>query len=80
MCAPAAASWTTSPWRALGFAVEEPHRFRYAHAPDPDGKSFSVVGVGDLDCDGTAVTYELRGDTSNGKITTKIVEPPPNSD
>jgi type II secretory pathway pseudopilin PulG len=52
-------SWETPAWQALDFSIDRPHRFQYSY--ESDGKTFTARAVGDLDCDGDAVTYELRG-------------------
>ncbi|HEU0031253.1 MAG TPA: DUF4190 domain-containing protein [Kofleriaceae bacterium] len=54
-----AAAWTTPAWRELDFDPYEPHRFRYSY--ESDGTTFTARAVGDLDCDGNEVTYEIRG-------------------
>jgi len=51
--------------------------------PDPlvhDGQSFVAKAVGDLDCDGTFITYELTGMVRNGSLSTTLIEPAPNAD
>lgn len=67
-------------WKALDFQVDEPTLFQYSYSASPDGQSFIAKAVGDLDCDGTFVTYELRGTARNGNPTLTLIEPPPNSD
>jgi type II secretory pathway pseudopilin PulG len=52
-------SWQIPAWRELDFSIVEPHRFQYSY--ESDGKTFTGRAVGDLDCDGSAVTYEIRG-------------------
>jgi hypothetical protein len=60
-CAPDAKAWTAGPWSALDFAVDEPHRFRYAYEGSADGTTFTATAVGDLDCSGAPITYKLSG-------------------
>ena len=69
------ASWTDPVWQALDFRIDDPHLYQYTYKSD--GAAFTATAIGDLDCDGTTITYELRGD-ANG--TTALIEPPPNSD
>jgi type II secretory pathway pseudopilin PulG len=52
-------SWEPFAWQQLDFSIEKPHRFQYSY--ESDGKTFTARAVGDTDCDGSAVTYELRG-------------------
>jgi type II secretory pathway pseudopilin PulG len=52
-------SWEPFAWQQLDFSIDRPHRFQYSY--ESDGKTFTARAVGDVDCDGSAVTYELRG-------------------
>ena len=79
-CGPDPSRWSTPGWRALDFEMTEPHFFRYSYTPSADGSSFTATAVGDLDCDGVAITYTLRGSAVNGEPRVELVEPPPNSD
>lgn len=77
-CAPTQ-EWASSPvWKALEFQIDEPTLFRYSYESS-DGKTAVATAVGDLDCDGTEVTYKLEL-TSEGGPSEKLIEPPPNSD
>lgn len=67
-------------WRALDFEIDEPTLFQYSYSASPDGQSFVAKAVGDLDCDGTFITYELRGTAVNGNPATQLIEPPPGAD
>ncbi len=79
-CGPTPASWSTPAWRALDFELSEPHFFRYSYMPSADGSSFTATAVGDLDCDGVAITYTLSGSVESGTPKLKLTAPPPNSD
>ncbi len=70
--------WQQEIWKKLDFALTEPSFFQYGY--HSDGKTFTAIAVGDLDCDGIAVTYTMTGTSDNGNITTSVVAPPPNSD
>ncbi|HEY5922209.1 MAG TPA: hypothetical protein VIV11_11085 [Kofleriaceae bacterium] len=72
------AAWQHPIWQALDFSIDEPHFYRYSY--ESDGKTFTVKAVGDLDCDGTAVEYVMQGTTDAQGVTTKLVEPAPNTD
>jgi type II secretory pathway pseudopilin PulG len=67
-------------WQALDFQIDEPTLYQYSYSASPDGTSFIAKAVGDLDCDGTFITYELRGTTANGYPSVTLIEPPPNAD
>ena len=77
---PVTVAWTTDAvWRALDFQIDEPNLFRYTY--ESDGKTATATAVGDLDCDGTPITYTLvatADPSGNPEIT--ITEPAPNSD
>jgi hypothetical protein len=60
-------------WDRLDFEVVEDHYFRYSY--EGDGETFVARAVGDLDCDGTEVTYELRGMAVGGEPTFTLTEP-----
>jgi hypothetical protein len=67
-------------WKALDFQIDEPTLFQYSYEASPDGQSFVARAVGDLDCDTTFITYELRGTAANGNPSLTLIEPPPNAD
>jgi type II secretory pathway pseudopilin PulG len=48
-------------WSDIGFAPPEPLYYSYEYVPDADGRGFVVRAYGDLDGDGMASTFELRG-------------------
>ena len=72
------ADWSDPVWQALDFQIDHPTLFQYSYASD--GTSFNATAVGDLDCDGTFITYTLSGTAENGNVQVKLTEPPPNSD
>jgi hypothetical protein len=61
-------SWQIPAWQAIDFSIDEPHYFQYSY--ESDGKTFTARAVGDLDCDGSTVTYELRGVSSDSGAAT----------
>lgn len=54
-----AQSWQVPAWQQLDFEIDRPHYFRYSY--ESDGKTFTAQAVGDLDCDGDTITYEISG-------------------
>lgn len=60
-CQPDAALWTGPTWTALQFSIDDPHYYSYQYEPAPDGQSFTVRALGDLDCDGVYATFEMYG-------------------
>jgi prepilin-type N-terminal cleavage/methylation domain-containing protein len=79
-CAVVAGDWSTPEWRALDFSLDKEFYFQYSYTPAGGGATFQATAVGDMDCDGTSVTYLNDGVAVSGTPTTKITEPPPNSD
>lgn len=67
-CDPDPRTWAAPGWRALAFSIDGPYRYTYEYAPDPSGTSAVVRAVGDLDCDGTSGTYELRLTVDGTKV------------
>ncbi len=77
-CVSTPADWATPLWTQLGFSIDEPNLFQYSYTSD--GTTFTAEAVGDLDCDGTMITYRLEGSAPNGNPQVRLTEPPPNSD
>jgi type II secretory pathway pseudopilin PulG len=77
-CVSTPADWATPVWQALDFQLEQPSLFQYSYASD--GATFTATAVGDLDCDGTMITYTLNGTADQGNPHLTLTEPPPNSD
>lgn len=57
----------------LGYGAEHQSYFQLAY--QSDGAKLTVKAVGDLDCDGTTITYTLEGSAQSGELRYKIVEP-----
>lgn len=74
-CVTGAADWQRDAWQALDFEIDEPSLYQYSY--ESDGRTFTARAVGDLDCDGTSATYELRGTSENGTPKTELILPPP---
>lgn len=70
-------AWTKDPvWSGLEFQIDEPTRFTYSYE-STDGKSAIARAIGDLDCDGTAITYTLTMTAdASGNPSMQISEPP----
>jgi type IV pilus assembly protein PilA len=64
-------------WAALDFEIDEPNLFSYHYT---GGSSALATAVGDLDCDGTKITYRLDLVNNQGNVQATITEPPPNAD
>lgn len=77
-CDPAGAAWQDKAWSALDFSIDEPTLFQYRY--HSDGKTLEAEAIGDLDCDGIAITYKLQVSAEQGNPTAVIQAPPPNSD
>ncbi|MFN0248313.1 MAG: hypothetical protein ACKV2T_15585 [Kofleriaceae bacterium] len=64
----------------MGFSMEGPHAFRYEYE-STDGKSFVARARGDRDCDGTEITFTLRGTVdASGNVATTMSAPDPKTD
>jgi prepilin-type N-terminal cleavage/methylation domain-containing protein len=66
-------------WAALDFQIDEPNLFQYAYASSALTAA-TAQAEGDLDCDGTSITYILSLTAPGGNAAATITEPPPNSD
>jgi len=70
--------WNQGAWAVLRFMPTEPALYRFSY--HSDGKTAEVDAVGDMDCDGTMITYRLKMDATSGKPEARIEAPPPNTD
>jgi hypothetical protein len=70
--------WAAGPWHTLRFHPDEPKLFQYSYTSD--GKTAEIDAIGDLDCDGTAITYRLKATSDHGMPHLDVEEPAPNSD
>lgn len=77
-CETTAADWAVPAWQELEFMIPEPHLFRYSF--ESDGTKAVALAVGDLDCDGTEITYKLEATLLGNGVQVTITEPPANSD
>lgn len=73
------AGWTTDPiWSALSFEIVEPNLFSY-HFTSTTPSTAQGLAVGDLDCDGVTITYQLNLNATQEPSAT-YVEPSPSAD
>lgn len=74
-CPPNPADWADNPvWSLLDFDVSDPAYFQYSYESN-DGKSAVARAVGDLDCDGTTVTFEMRCEAPDGNVVCTLTKP-----
>jgi hypothetical protein len=59
-CAVDATEWQSPGWAALGFTIDDPHRYAYAYTLVDGGKAVVLRATGDLDCNGKPGVYEVR--------------------
>jgi prepilin-type N-terminal cleavage/methylation domain-containing protein len=72
-------AWSQDPiWSALSFEVVEPNLFSY-HFTSTTPASAQGLAVGDLDCDGVTITYQLNLNATQEPSAT-YVEPSPAAD
>ncbi|MBV8757307.1 MAG: prepilin-type N-terminal cleavage/methylation domain-containing protein [Deltaproteobacteria bacterium] len=67
-----------SVWLDLGFQVDEPNMFSY-HFTSNSLTQAQGLAVGDMDCDGTKITYILNLNAAQEPAATYI-QPPPSAD
>jgi prepilin-type N-terminal cleavage/methylation domain-containing protein len=60
-------------WKALDFEIDEPSLFFYTYTGGTT--TFTAKAQGDLDCDGTPITYTLTGTAVNGNPAISLSEP-----
>ena len=70
-------TWDTNGWAPLNFALTEPHYFSYsfkAGSGTGTAATYTARAFGDLDCDTTVSTFELRGSV-DGEGSVKVQGP-----
>ena len=67
-CQPDPATWAAPGWKELEFSIDDPYRYAYEYAPDPNGQGATVRAIGNLDCDSAFSTYELRLTVNGTKL------------
>ena len=65
-------------WKQLDFQIDEPSLFYYDYTGT--ATAFTAKATGDLDCDGTEITYTLAGTATNGQPAYTLTEPPSSAD
>jgi type II secretory pathway pseudopilin PulG len=75
----ATTAWTSDPiWLGLGFEIGEPNLFSY-HWTSTTSSVAQALAVGDLDCNGTKITYQLNLNAAQEPAAT-YVEPAASAD
>ncbi len=78
-CAADSTAFTSKPaWQALDFEIDEDTLFYYTYAGT--NTDYTAKAIGDLDCDGTEITYVLSGTAVNGQPAYSLSEPPSSAD
>jgi hypothetical protein len=68
-------NWLQDPvWADLDFEVFEPSQFQYTYESTDPNKA-TATAIGDLDCDGTTITYTLEATVKDGNPEVKITKP-----
>jgi type IV pilus assembly protein PilA len=67
-----------SGWKLLDFEIDEPSLFFYTYTGGTS--TFTAFAQGDLDCDGTPITYTLSGTAVNGNPAVLLSEPAVSAD
>jgi prepilin-type N-terminal cleavage/methylation domain-containing protein len=71
---PVTTAWTSDPgWVNLSFQIDEPNLFNYTYTGG--SATASAKAVGDLDCDGTSITYTLNLSAPLGNPAFALTEP-----
>jgi prepilin-type N-terminal cleavage/methylation domain-containing protein len=72
------AAFASTGWKQLDFQIDEPSLFFYTYTGGTN--AFTAFAQGDLDCDGTAISYTLTGTAVNGNPAVSLSEPGVNDD
>jgi type II secretory pathway pseudopilin PulG len=65
-------------WSALDFEIDEDTLFVYDY--HGSATDYAAMATGDLDCDGTEITFVLNGTAVNGQPAYQLTEPPASAD
>ena len=66
-CDPNLGDWDTDPsWKALDFAMKDPHYYSYSFTNATD--RYTALAQGNLDCDTLLSTYSLFGQVVGGEV------------
>jgi hypothetical protein len=60
-CMPDRALWEAPTWQAVMLRMLDPHYYSYAYELAEDGRSFTALAYGDIDCDGEYSTFSVKG-------------------
>src|SRR4051812_29589086 len=78
-CAADPAAFTGKPaWQSLDFEIDEDTLFYYTYTGSTT--DYTAKAMGDLDCDGTEITFALTGTATNGQPAYSLSEPPASAD
>ena len=76
----ASSAWSTDPmWLDLDFHVDDAGYYSY-HYDSTASDAAVALAVGDLDCDGTLVTYRLELSAPTGSPGANLIMPAPTAD
>jgi hypothetical protein len=67
-CPPDPVTWAAPGWRQFGFSIDDPFRFSYQYLPDAGGGGATLRALGDLACDGHALTVEVKLTVEGGAV------------
>jgi type IV pilus assembly protein PilA len=74
-CAVDATQWNDVPaWDTLGFEMTQPFLFQYRYT-SVAAAEYEAQAIGDLDCDGSPVTYRMLGDATTGSPSSHMIRP-----
>lgn len=67
-CAVVAADWAAAPWQTLHFEMTKPFRFQYSYVGTSTATSstYTAHAIGDMDCDGDTIDFQLDGTVPAG--------------
>jgi len=71
---PASSWFSDSAWAAIDFHIDEETQFTY-HFDHITTTQAAAIAVGDLDCDGTFISYSMDMQTLEGNLASKLYTP-----
>ncbi|HEV7559663.1 MAG TPA: prepilin-type N-terminal cleavage/methylation domain-containing protein [Kofleriaceae bacterium] len=71
---PSSSWFSDSAWNSLDFHIDEETQFTY-HFNHISATQAAAIAVGDLDCDGTMISYSMDMQTVEGNLANKLWTP-----
>lgn len=73
-CAALNSDWTNATWNALDFEMNQAFLYQYSYTGTAAPDAYTAVATGNLDCDGTSMSWNLVGFMDGGLPRTTLTK------